>query len=105
MHRGMPSQFKNPFQKNHALAESLLSHVFSWDVVDVGFPTCSSYPGAENMDRGAKCSVTDFFDDDAAANLVETIFRQGCVILKLNYSDIFSLSKNFFLYMCVSKTI
>jgi hypothetical protein len=28
------------FQKNHALAESLLSRVFSWDVVDVGFPTC-----------------------------------------------------------------
>jgi hypothetical protein len=27
--------------KNHALAESLLSRVFSWDVVDVGFPTCS----------------------------------------------------------------
>jgi hypothetical protein len=34
------SQLKNPFQKNHALAESLLSRVFSWDVVDVGFPTC-----------------------------------------------------------------
>jgi hypothetical protein len=30
--------FKNPFQKNHA--QSYLSHVFSWDVVDVGFPTC-----------------------------------------------------------------
>jgi hypothetical protein len=36
----MPSQFKNPFKKNHALAQSLLSRVFSWDVVDVGFPTC-----------------------------------------------------------------
>jgi hypothetical protein len=27
-------------KKNHALAQSLLSRVFSWDVVDVGFPTC-----------------------------------------------------------------
>jgi hypothetical protein len=26
--------------KNHALAQSLLSRFFSWDVVDVGFPTC-----------------------------------------------------------------
>jgi hypothetical protein len=26
--------------KNHAHAQSLLSRVFSWDVVDVGFPTC-----------------------------------------------------------------
>jgi hypothetical protein len=34
------SQFKNQFKKNHALAQSLLSRVFSWDVVDVGFPTC-----------------------------------------------------------------
>jgi hypothetical protein len=33
-------QFKNPFLKNHALAQSLLSRVFSWDVVNVGFPTC-----------------------------------------------------------------
>jgi hypothetical protein len=34
--RGMPGgclgDFKNPFQKNHALAQSLLSLVFSWDV-------------------------------------------------------------------------
>jgi hypothetical protein len=41
MHRGMPNvNLKTHFQKNHALAESLLSRVFSWDVVDVGFPTC-----------------------------------------------------------------
>jgi hypothetical protein len=32
---------KTHFQKNHALAESLLSRVFSWDVVNVKFPTCS----------------------------------------------------------------
>jgi hypothetical protein len=42
MHRGMPKvNLKTHFKKNHALAESLLSRVFSWDVVDVGFPTCS----------------------------------------------------------------
>jgi hypothetical protein len=29
-----------PVDHCHALAESLLSRVFSWDVVDVGFPTC-----------------------------------------------------------------
>jgi hypothetical protein len=41
MHRGMPKvNLKTHFQKNHVLAESLLSRVFSWDVVDVGFPTC-----------------------------------------------------------------
>jgi hypothetical protein len=41
MHRGMPKvNLKTHFQKNHALAESLLSRVFSRDVVDVGFPTC-----------------------------------------------------------------
>jgi hypothetical protein len=40
MHRGMPKiNLKTHFQKNHALAESLLSRVFSWDVVDIGFPT------------------------------------------------------------------
>jgi hypothetical protein len=35
-------QFPPPLRsKNHALAQSLLSRVFSWDVVvDVGFPTC-----------------------------------------------------------------
>jgi hypothetical protein len=38
--RGCLKSIKNLFQKNHALAESLLSRVFSWDVVDVGFPTC-----------------------------------------------------------------
>jgi hypothetical protein len=33
MHRGMPKvNLKTHFQKNHALAESLLSRVFSWDV-------------------------------------------------------------------------
>jgi hypothetical protein len=37
---GCPWDFKNLFLKNHALAQSLLSRVFSWDVVDVGFPTC-----------------------------------------------------------------
>jgi hypothetical protein len=31
--------FKTPL-KNHALAQSLLSRFFSWDVVDVVFPTC-----------------------------------------------------------------
>jgi hypothetical protein len=41
MHRGIPKvNLKTNFKKNHALAESLLSRVFSWDVVDVGFPTC-----------------------------------------------------------------
>jgi hypothetical protein len=45
LHRGMPKvNLKTHFQKNHALAESLLSRVFSWDVVDVGFPTCFMYP-------------------------------------------------------------
>jgi hypothetical protein len=36
----LKSNKKPIYKKNHALAESLLSRVFSWDVVDVGFPTC-----------------------------------------------------------------
>jgi hypothetical protein len=35
-----PSASLRAAGKNHALAESLLSRVFSWDVVDVGFLTC-----------------------------------------------------------------
>jgi hypothetical protein len=38
--RGMHKVKLKTHLKNHALAESLLSRVFSWDVVDVGFPTC-----------------------------------------------------------------
>jgi hypothetical protein len=45
--------FKNPFKKNHALAQSLLSRVFSWDEVDVGFPTCS----VMTVDRSRPLSV------------------------------------------------
>jgi hypothetical protein len=30
---------KNQFKKNHALAQSLLSRLFSWDVGDVRFPS------------------------------------------------------------------
>jgi hypothetical protein len=52
MHRGMPKvNLKTHFKKNHALAESLLSRVFSWDVVDVGFPTCSSSSLLANRQR------------------------------------------------------
>jgi hypothetical protein len=42
--QGMPSAgdaqgILKPHFKNPALAQSLLSRFFSWDVVDVGFPT------------------------------------------------------------------
>jgi hypothetical protein len=36
----MPKVNLKTHLKNHALAKSLLSRVFSWDVVDVRFPTC-----------------------------------------------------------------
>jgi hypothetical protein len=36
----MPKVNLKTHLKNHALAQSLLSCVFSWEVVDVGFPTC-----------------------------------------------------------------
>jgi hypothetical protein len=36
----MPKVNLKTHLKNHALAMSLLSRVFSWDVVHVGFPTC-----------------------------------------------------------------
>jgi hypothetical protein len=37
----LKSKFLNPFFNNHALiAQSLLSRFFSWDIVDVLFPTC-----------------------------------------------------------------
>jgi hypothetical protein len=36
------SQFKNPFKnlKNALIPERPFLHLFRWDVVDVGFPTC-----------------------------------------------------------------
>jgi hypothetical protein len=44
MHRGMPKvNLKTHFKKNQAHAQSYLSRVFSWDVVDVGFPTCCTF--------------------------------------------------------------
>jgi hypothetical protein len=36
----MPKVNLKTHLKNHALAQSILSRVFSWDVFDVGFPTC-----------------------------------------------------------------